>query len=52
MTVHGLTPISGNIIWDIEDLSKQPPWGNEISKETTDLLKHGLQDMFLAGRHD
>lgn len=25
------------VIWDIEDLSKQPPWGNNISKEISSL---------------
>ena len=25
------------VIWDIEDLSKQPPWGNNISKDITSL---------------
>ena len=28
------------VIWDIEDLSKQPPWGNEISKDITDLSNY------------
>lgn len=28
------------IIWDIEDLSKQPPWGNEISPDITDLSNY------------
>ncbi|MDR0949324.1 MAG: immunity 70 family protein [Lachnospiraceae bacterium] len=28
------------VIWDIEDLSKQPPWGNNISKEITDLSNY------------
>ena len=30
----------GKVIWDIEDLSKQPPWGNEISKDITDLSNY------------
>ena len=25
------------VVWDIEDLSKQPPWGNDISEDITDL---------------
>ena len=25
------------VIWDIEDLSKQPPWGNNISSEISSL---------------
>lgn len=28
------------IIWDIEDLSKQPPWGKEISKDISNLFKN------------
>ncbi len=28
------------VIWDIEDLSKQPPWGNKISKDITDLSNY------------
>ena len=28
------------IVWDIEDLSKQPPWGNDISKDITDLSNY------------
>lgn len=28
------------VIWDIEDLSKQPPWGNEISEDITDLSNY------------
>ena len=28
------------VIWDIEDLSKQPPWGNKISSEITDLSNY------------
>lgn len=29
-----------NVVWDIEDLSKQPPWGNNISKDITDLSNY------------
>lgn len=33
-----LTKLSPNkVIWDIEDLSKQPPWGNNISEEISSL---------------
>ena len=33
-----LTKLSPNkVIWDIEDLSKQPPWGNNISNEISSL---------------
>lgn len=28
------------IVWDIEDLSKQPPWGNDISKDITNLANY------------
>ena len=27
-------------IWDIEDLTKQPPWGNKISNQITDLSNY------------
>ena len=28
------------VVWDIENLSKQPPWGNDISKDITDLSNY------------
>ena len=28
------------VIWDIEDLSKQPPWGTKINKDITDLSNY------------
>ena len=28
------------VIWDIEDLSKQPPWGKDISSDITDLSNY------------
>lgn len=28
------------VIWDIDDLSKQPPWGNDISEDITDLSNY------------
>lgn len=28
------------VIWDIEDRSKQPPWGNNIAPEITDLSNY------------
>jgi len=28
------------VIWDIEDLSKQPPWGNNISSNVTSLSNY------------
>jgi len=29
-----------NVVWDIEDLTKQPPWGKDISKDITDLSNY------------
>jgi len=28
------------VVWDIEDMSAQPPWGNDISDEITDLSNY------------
>ncbi|MGI6117427.1 MAG: immunity 70 family protein [Bilifractor sp.] len=28
------------VVWDIEDLSKQPPWGDNIAPEITDLSNY------------
>lgn len=28
------------VVWDIEDLSKQPPWGDKISDEITSLANY------------
>ena len=28
------------VIWDIEDISKQPPWGDNISKDITNLSNY------------
>ena len=28
------------VVWDIEDLSKQPPWGNNISDDITSLANY------------
>lgn len=28
------------VVWDFEDLSKQPPWGNKISSDITDLSNY------------
>lgn len=28
------------VIWDIEDLSKRPPWGDNISKDITNLSNY------------
>lgn len=28
------------VIWDIEDVSKRPPWGDNISEEITDLSNY------------
>jgi hypothetical protein len=35
-----LTP--DNVIWDIEDLNKQPPWGNNIAETITDMSNYYL----------
>lgn len=29
-----------SVVWDTDDLSKQPPWGNNISKEITSLANY------------
>lgn len=29
-----------NVIWDIDDLSKRPPWGDNISSDITDLSNY------------
>ena len=37
----GLKNLSPNkVIWDIEDLAKQPPWGKKISNQITDLSNY------------
>jgi len=28
------------VVWDIENMSKQPPWGNHISKDVTNLSNY------------
>lgn len=30
----------GYVVWDIDDLDKQPPWGEKISDEITDLSNY------------
>jgi hypothetical protein len=37
-TLEKFTP--NQIIWDIDNLSKQPPWGNNISKDITSLANY------------
>ena len=43
------------VVWDIEDLSKQPPWGDNISEEITDLSNYfvtsGGEDLIITLRH-
>ncbi len=38
------------VVWDIEDLSKQPPWGDDISSDIKDLSNYFVtsdgKDMF------
>lgn len=29
-----------HVVWDIDDLSKRPPWGNDISSNITDLSNY------------
>ena len=29
-----------DVIWDMEDLSKQPPWGDNIAKDITNLAEY------------
>lgn len=31
---------SSKVVWDVEDLKKQPPWGNNISEDITDLSNY------------
>lgn len=43
--VHGINELLQNyipsqVIWDIEDLTKQPPWGANISPEITSLANY------------
>ncbi|HDR4373428.1 TPA: immunity 70 family protein [Bacillus cereus] len=42
--------LPSEVVWDIEDLSKQPPWGDNISSEITDLSNYFVtsdgKDMF------
>ncbi|MBO1628174.1 immunity 70 family protein [Bacillus arachidis] len=42
--------LPSEVIWDIEDLSKQPPWGDKISSDITDLSNYFVtsdgKDMF------
>ena len=28
------------VVWDIDDLSKQPPWGNKINQDITDMSNY------------
>ena len=38
---EGLRGLSSEqVVWDIEDLSKQLPWGNKISSDITDLSNY------------
>ncbi len=38
---EGLRGLSSEqVVWDIEDLSKLPPWGNKISPDITDLSSY------------
>lgn len=35
--LQALSP--NKVVWDIDNLSKQPPWGSNISKDITNLSK-------------
>lgn len=43
------------VVWDIEDLTKRPPWGNNISKDITDLSNYFVtsegEDLITILRH-
>lgn len=43
------------VVWDIEDLSKQPPWGANISEEITDLSNYFVtssgEDLIILLKH-
>ena len=43
------------VVWDIEDLTKRPPWGNNISKDITDLSNYFVtsegEDLITIFRH-
>lgn len=45
----------GKAVWDIEDLSKQPPWGGRISVQITDLSNYFVtssgEDFLTVFRH-
>lgn len=32
--------LPSEVVWDVEDRSKQPPWGDEVSDEITDLSNY------------
>jgi hypothetical protein len=33
-----------DVVWDVEDRSRRPPWGDEISEEITDLGNYFVTD--------
>ena len=43
------------VIWDIDDIKKQPPWGDNISKDITDLSNYFVtsdgEDFLTIFRH-
>lgn len=43
------------VVWDIEDLTKRPPWGNNISNDITDLSNYFVtsegEDLITIFRH-
>ncbi|WFR59087.1 immunity 70 family protein [Anaerocolumna sp. AGMB13025] len=43
------------VVWDIEDLTKRPPWGNNISNDITDLSNYFVtsegEDLITTFKH-
>lgn len=38
---NGLSKLApSEVVWDIDDLTKRPPWGDNISKDITDLSNY------------
>ena len=50
-----LDTIEEEVIWDIDDIKKQPPWGDNISKDITDLSNYFVtsdgEDFLTIFRH-
>lgn len=37
---RGAVIMVSKVIWDIDDMTKMPPWGKNISKDITDLSNY------------